>query len=601
MAAMRNLPGAGGIIGYFARHRTVANILLVVMIIAGLAAASRIRAQYFPDVVVAEVAVSVKWEGAGAEDVDRAVVQVLEPALLAVEGVADASSVATEGSARITLEFEPGADLMQAAEDVQAAVDSVSNLPADAEPPEVRRNQWRDQVTDVVITGPVGVDQLARFADEFVLRLFQAGITRTSIRGLADPQTVIEVPSVALIRHDVTLREIAEALRIAVQSTPAGQVGDGSARVRTGTERRSVADLAGVVLRSQPDGTKLTVGDIATIRVESANRGRASYVGENPAMTVRVDRSAEGDAIRMQRVVADVAAEMQPSLPPGVTVDLVRARAEQITDRLALLLDNGLTGLAMVVVLLFLFLNARTALWVAAGIPVSMLAAVAAMYAVGLTINMISLFALIIMLGIVVDDAIVVGEHADFRGRSLGEDPLTAAEQGALRMAQPVVASTLTTIIAFFGLVAIGGRFGDLIADIPFTVIAVLLASLIECFFILPNHMAHAIAKAREERWYDWPSRQVNRGMAWFQDRVIRPVMRLVIRARYPVLAGALALLASQAALYIRGDVTFRFFNAPEQSSVTGNFSMLPGAVRADSLAMMQELQRAAEAVAVRF
>ena len=601
MAAMRKIGPSGGIISYFTRHRTIANILLVIMIIAGISAATRIRAQYFPDVVVAEVNVSVAWDGAGAEDVDRAVVQVLEPALLAVDGVADITSVAREGSARITLEFEPGADLMQAAEDVQAAVDGVNNLPADAEEPQVRRSQWRDSVTDVVLTGPVGIDQLARFSDEFVSRLFQDGITRATIRGLADPQTVIEVPSVALIRYDVTLREIADAIANAVQSTPAGEVGDGSARVRTGTERRSAADLAAVVLRSQPDGTNLTVGDVATITVESANRGRASYVGANPAMTIRVERSADGDAIRMQAIVQDVADSVQGTLPPGVTVDLVRTRAEQITDRLYLLLDNGLTGLALVVTLLFLFLNARTALWVAAGIPVSMLAAIAAMYVTGLTINMISLFALIIMLGIVVDDAIVVGEHADFRGRTLGEDPVTAAEMGARRMAQPVIASTLTTIIAFFGLVAVGGRFGDMIKDIPFTVIAVLLASLVECFLILPNHMAHAISKAREEKWYDYPSRVVNIGMVWFQGRVMKPLMRLVILGRYPVLAAAFALLAFQVGLYIRGDVPFRFFNAPEQSSVTGNFSMLPGASRQDSLEMMRELQRAADAVGARY
>ncbi|MFN4129520.1 MAG: efflux RND transporter permease subunit, partial [Paracoccaceae bacterium] len=601
MAGTQTPDRAGGLISYFTRHRTLANLLFVLLIVAGLVASSRIRAQYFPDVIVAEVQVSVAWSGAGAEDVDRAIVQVMEPALLAVDGVANAVSRAGEGSGRIVLEFEPGTDLTKAAEDVQTAVNAVSNLPSEAEEPRITRSQWRDQVTDVVITGPVGVDQLARFADEFVGRLFQVGVTRTTIRGMANPETVVEVPSVALIRHDITLREIASAIGAAVQTNPAGNVGDGSARVRTGSERRSATEIAGVVLRSLPDGTKLTVGDIATISAVGADAGRASYVGDNPAMTVRVDRNAEGDAIRMQASVADVAAQMQLSLPPGVTVDLVRARAEQITDRLYLLLDNALSGLALVVILLFLFLNARTALWVAAGIPVAMLAAVAVMYAAGLTLNMISLFALIIMLGIVVDDAIVVGEHADFRGRTLGEEPMVAAERGALRMAQPVVASTLTTVIAFFGLVAIGGRFGGLIRDIPFTVIAVLVASLVECFLILPNHMAHAIAKARQEKWYDWPSRQVNRGMVWFGERAIKPLMRLLIVARYPVLAGAVVLLAASAALFIRGDLPFRFFNAPEQSSVTGNFSMLPGADRSHTREMMREVQRAAEAVGARF
>src|SRR6056297_1600132 len=226
---------------------------------------------------------------------------------------------------------------------------------------------------------------------------------------------------------------------------------------------------------------------------------------------------------------------MEVGLPGGTRIDLIRGRAEYISQRLDILLDNGLMGLSLVVALLFLFLNSRTAFWVAAGIPVAMTAALALMYAAGITLNMISLFALIITLGIVVDDAIVVGEHADFRARRLGEDPKTAAERAARRMFLPVFSATITTVIAFFGLVAIGGRFGDLIADIPFTVIVVLIASLIECFLILPNHMAHSLAAAQKTRaWYDWPSHVVNIGFSWFRDLVFRRFMGWVIWARYP-------------------------------------------------------------------
>ncbi len=286
---------------------------------------------------------------------------------------------------------------------------------------------------------------------------------------------------------------------------------------------------------------------------------------------------------------------MQATLPAGVTVELIRTRAEAISGRLDILIDNGILGLALVVALLFLFLNARTAFWVAAGIPAAMLAAIAIMYSAGLTINMVSLFGLIITLGIVVDDAIVVGEHADYRARRFGEHPYVAAETAARRMAMPVFAATLTTIIAFFGLIAIGGRFGDLIRDIPFTVIAVLAASLVECFLILPNHMAHALAHTAKEHWYDRPSAVVNRGFRHVRDRAFRPVMALVIRGRYVVLAGVVAVLASQVAVFVRGDVQWRFFNAPEQGSVTGNFAMVEGATREDTLAMMRELQRVTE------
>ncbi|MBS0126367.1 efflux RND transporter permease subunit [Thetidibacter halocola] len=595
---VRSTPArAGSILGYFARHPTVSNLLLVVMLAAGLLAVPNMRAQFFPDVIIDEVDVSVRWEGAGAEDVDTAIAQVLEPVLLAVDGVEGTTALSREGRASIELEFEPNWDMARAANDVQSAVDGVTTLPEDAEDPEVRRSYWRDRVTDLVITGPVGIDQLGRFADELVVRLFAEGVTRTTIRGVAAPQTVVEVPTQSLIAHDVTMAQIAEAIAAEVDADPAGDVGGSGARVRTGVEKREAADIAGIVLRSNPDGSNLTIGDVAQIRVEGIDREQSYFVGENPALSVRVDRSDRGDAIGIQRSVEEVARSFEASLPEGVTIDLIRTRAEAITGRLDILLDNASMGLALVVVLLFLFLNARTALWVAAGIPVSLLAAIALMYAFGLTINMISLFALIITLGIVVDDAIVVGEHADHLSRRRAMDPYDAAETAANRMALPVFSATLTTVIAFFGLTAISGRFGDLIADIPFTVIAVLLASLVECFLILPNHMAHSLKHSAREHWYDLPSRLVNRGFRWVREKLFRPLIAGVIAARYVVLAGAVALLASQAVLLIRGDVQWRFFNAPEQPSVTGNFAMAPGATREDTIAQMRLLQETTEAL----
>ncbi|WP_010140135.1 efflux RND transporter permease subunit [Oceanicola sp. S124] len=598
---MRDAPGpAKGILSYFTRHRTAANLLLVLMLAAGIAALPRMRAQYFPDIVVDDIRVSVSWDGAGAEDVDRAIVQLLDPALIAVEGVMSSESRSTEGSARITLEFEPGWDMARAAEDVQSAVDGVSSLPDEADDPVISRSGWRDTVTDVVITGPMGVDQIARFADEFVTRLFAEGVSRTTIRGLAAPRIVVEVPSLNLITHDVTMAEISSVIAAEVDASPAGDVTGANARIRAGTEKRSASQIEALVLRSNPDGSTLTVGDVARIRVEGVDRERTYFVGDNPAISVNVSRSEMGDAIGIQRQVEAVAAELQATMPAGSSIDLIRTRAEQISDRLDLLVENGLMGLGLVLALLFLFLNARSALWVAAGIPVAMLTAIALMYVSGLTLNMISLFALIITLGIVVDDAIVVAEYADAQVRRSGESPVEAAETAARRMAMPVFSATLTTVIAFFGLTVIEGRFGQMIADIPFTVIVVLLASLVECFLILPNHMSHALTHAGEQKWYDMPSRVVNRGFGWGRDRLFRPLMAVVIRARYPVLALVLVIFAGQVSNFIRGDLQWRFFSSPERGSITGNFMMAPGATREDSLAMMRELQRAVETVADR-
>ncbi len=598
----RRIPqGAGGILSYFTRHRTAANLLLVVMVVMGLAAAPNMRAQFFPDVVMANVSVSVEWQGAGAEDIDTAIIQVLEPEMLAIEGVESTSASSQENYGTIVVDFQPGWDMSRASSDVQTAVDSITTLPDEAEDPTVRRGSWTDRVTDVVITGPIGVDQLGLYADELITRLFEVGVTRTAVRGVAAPQTIIEVPTTSLMAYDVTLAQIAATIAAEVDADPAGDVTGANTRVRTGVEKRDPDQIADITLRVNPDRSRLTVGDVADIRTEGAARRRGYFVGENPAMSVRVNRSAEGDAIGIQKQVETVAREMARTLPDGVTVDLIRTRSEQISGRLATLLDNAAMGLMLVVGLLFLFLNARTAFWVAAGIPVALLAAVALMYAVGITINMISLFALIITLGIVVDDAIVVGEHADARARTLGEAPVVAAENAARRMAMPVFSATLTTVIAFLGLTVIAGRFGDMISDIPFTVIVVLTASLVECFLILPHHMSHALTASARRHWYDMPSRVVNAGFDRVRERIFRPLMAGVIWARYPVLAGVILLLASQAALFVRGDVTWRFFDSPEQGSVTGNFAMAPGATRADSLEMMREMQRATSELAAEY
>tara|TARA_B110000881_G_scaffold46827_1_gene39082 strand:+ start:933 stop:4334 length:3402 start_codon:yes stop_codon:yes gene_type:complete len=592
---------SGGIISYFTRHPTLANLILVVLLAAGLITAPKMRNQFFPDVVFETVSVNVKWPGAGAEDIDRSIVQFLEPVLMSIEGVDSTSSQSKEGSTSIKLTFDSGWDMSRATDDIQEAVDSVSELPEDAEDPGVRRGGWRDRVADAIISGPVSFEQLGQFADEMVARLFAAGVTKTTVSGFAAPETIVEISSINLIKNDLSMVEIAKAIKSEASTDPAGDVKGSNSRVRTGVAKRTAEQIRSIALRSNPDGSKLLIGDVARVSVGEKNRNRAYFVNKDPAISVTIERSAQGDAIEIQEIVEDVAAELQSILPAQVSIELIRARAEAITGRISILLENGLLGLGLVVLLLFLFLNARTAIWVAAGVPVAMAGAVALMYAAGLTFNMISLFALIITLGIVVDDAIVVGEHADFRFKKLGEDPTTAAENAAKRMASPVFCATITTIIAFFGLVAIGGRFGSLIADIPYTVVVVLLVSFVECFLILPHHMAHALKSASKERWYDFPSRTINRGFEFLKENVFRKLMTLIIRFRYPVIAGALVILCGQAVLLVSGEVKWRFFNSPEQGSISGNFAMLASAKRSDTLEMAEEMQRATSEVALKY
>ncbi|WP_172332061.1 efflux RND transporter permease subunit [Mangrovicoccus sp. HB161399] len=589
-------PERSGILAYFAGHRTAASFVMIVMLALGLMSVSQIRSQFFPDVAVDTVNVTVKWDGAGPGELDRGVVALLDPALRSVEGVTGSAAVSTDGSATITLAMEPGRDLGRATEEVKAAVDGVTTLPAGAEAPVVKAAIWKDKVTEVVIHAPIAPDQLARLGDDFLARLWRAGLTRSTVTGIAAPRIELSVPAEARLRHDIQLGEIADAVARAAETRPAGNVAGGTARLRAGEETRDPEALRDLVVRVNPDGSKLRLRNLAQIAEAGSDAGRAYSFGGDPAVLIRVDRTEGGDAIGMEATVRQLAEEMRAEMPPGGDVVLINARARDITAQLNLLYENGLAGLVLVLITLFLFLSARTAFWVAMGIPVSMLAAVAVMQAGGLTLNMMSLFGLIITLGIIVDDAIVVAEHSDWRARHLGESPALAPVRAVRRMAGPVAASTATTVLAFVALWFIGGEFGSLISDIPFVVTAVLAASLVESFLILPNHMRHALEHGRKDSWIDRPSQWFNRNFERANAALFVPLMRWIIRLRYPFAAAMLLLLSVSGAALLRGDVPWAFYTAPERPSVTGNFAFLPGATRADSAAFAAELERAAAA-----
>ena len=245
---MRVLPSsASGILSYFTRHGTAANLILVVMLVLGVAASTQIRSQFFPDVVIDNVTVSMRWDGAGPEDVDDGIVALLEPALLGVEGIESTASTASEGRAVIRLNFQPDWDMARAADDVKVAVDAVIGLPSGADAPNVRRGTWRDRVTDVIISGPVSADQLSRFADELTARLFSKGVTRVTIRGVSAPEISVDVSESSLIQNKVSLSDIASAISQEAEADPAGDVAGGSARVRTGIEKRSADEIEKII------------------------------------------------------------------------------------------------------------------------------------------------------------------------------------------------------------------------------------------------------------------------------------------------------------------------------------------------------------------
>ena len=589
-----------GLFRFVVEHRTAANLMALALLLFGVWGATTIRAQFLPDVVTESITLDIAWPGAGPSAVDAQVAAPVDAALMALEGLSQLDTRAQEGRARFTLTFEPGVDLVAANEEVRAAIDALDTLPETAEDPEVRRGSWRDRVTNVGVWGPLSAAQITRIAQRLQAELFAAGVTRVRLDGAPDPELRVEARPLDLARHDVTLQQLADRVAGVVSATPAGDIGEGQTRVTTGRDRRTAEAIAAATLRAEPGGARLTVADVADVWLEGAGHGERYTADGHPMTILRVDRSAGGDALAVQAAVDAAIAALRPTLPAGVRVETFAGRADAISGRLALLIDNAALGLALVLGLLFLFLSARTALWVAAGIPVAMAAALGMMTLAGLSLDMISMFALIICLGIVVDDAIVVGEHADHLSRG-GMDASTAAQTAAARMAGPVAAASITTVIAFLALLAIGGRFGTFILAIPLTVSLVLIASLAESFLILPAHMRHALAAKRAAPWYDAPSRAVDRGFGWVRDRGFRPLAGLAVRWRYPLVAGAVALLLHSVSLLASGEVRWRFFDGPERNAGSVNFLLLPGATRADAVATTAEVERALLAAAARF
>ncbi|MBT9384973.1 efflux RND transporter permease subunit [Pseudooceanicola sp. CBS1P-1] len=587
-----------GLLRFFTRHGTAANLLLVAIVAFGLYAATQIRAQYFPDVVSEAITITVKWDDASAEDVDKSIIAVATPDLLEVEGVSDLSAIARDGRARITLEFEPGWNLDRAMNEVEAAMPAASALPGGAETPVIRRSAWRDGVLTVVLSGDLDRPQMERLGETLKGDLQRAGVTRISLRGLTAPRIAVVADPAALAEYGLTLSDLSDQVETEATEASGGQLSDSATRLRAGHDRRDADSIRAI--RIETDRGPVALSDLARVTVDSAGSGRAYFMAGRAAVTIAVDRGVGGDALKIQKTVRQVSDRFLESAPPGLRIDLIDNKAARISDRLAILVDNGIFGLLLVLGLLYLFLSPSAALWVAAGIPVSLAAGIGLMWLTGQSLNMISLFALILCLGIIVDDAIVVAEHAEYRHRSLGERRPRAAERAAIRMLGPVLASTVTTVVAFLSLHWVGGHFGSFIATIPLVVAAVLVASLAECFLVLPHHMARGLGRL-DDGPLGAPARAVTRGFDRMRAAIFEPALRWVIRLRYAVLLLAVAATLQAVLMIQTREVQWRFFQSPRSDTITANIAMLDGATRDDTLAMLKEVDRATRAVRSRF
>jgi len=424
-------PGSmAGPVRLFVRHPTASNLLMAVMVVLGLFGVVQLNTQFFPTMEIPSITVQVTWSGASAEDVEENILDALEPALRFLDDVEEVRSVAREGIGVITIEFTSQADMAKALGDVQEAVDGVTTLPDDAEQPKVQRHAFFEAVAKLALSGPFSEQALKEHAKRLRDGLLAAGIDKVTLTGARDEEIWVRVREADLRRLDLTLGDIAERVRNETRDLPSGILeGDVELQLRALAERKTPQTLSRIEIKSAPGGEKVFLGDIADVETRF---DRDQPIGQQEgirAIELSVQRAASADTLKTMELLDDYLAEALPELPPTLKVRKYDVRGKFVAQRLGILVKNGLQGLALVLIILFIFLDARVAFWVAAGIPVAVLATLAVMWGSGQSINMVSMFALIMMLGIIVDDAIVVGEHtATLQAR--GQSRLEAAEGG---------------------------------------------------------------------------------------------------------------------------------------------------------------------------
>ncbi len=576
------------------------NIIMVAVILVGLYSLSMLRRETFPEFDLDTIMVTVPYPGAAPEEVEEGICQKIEEAVQSISGIKKMTSTAAEGSGSVTLELESDVrDPARILDDVQSAVDRISTFPEKAERHEVKLAEIQEVVIRVGVLGPDRNDAEAELALRDVAEqvreelLLLPEVSQVNMTGTKSYEIDIEIPEATLRAHGLSLQDVASRVQRENHQLPAGTVRAESQEVLVrGYNRRLWGDeIAKLPLVTQQDGATLTIGDLGVVRDEFADVVSTNEYNGRPVVVIGVLCNEAEDALQITDAVNEYVAGAE--LPPGYTLETWGDRSVEIRGRLELLAKNGWQGLLIVFLLLAAFLDPKLAFWVAVGIPFSLLASAAYMVFIGETLNMITTFAFIMALGIVVDDAIVVGEniHAHRQmGKSLGR----AALDGAVEVAPSVLTSVSTTIVAFMPMLFVSGIMGKIVAAIPMVMIAMLVVSLVESVTILPCHLSHersAIFTLMDWilyafRWVLWPLHVVNRwasaGLERFVERIYLPALQVVLRFRSVFVAGCIGLLIVSVGLIRAGVVPFVIFPKMDSNSLQASATFpdgTPGAV----------------------
>jgi len=587
-----------GVVSWFAENHVAANLLMLFILIGGFVVGSGIKLEVFPETAMDFITINTIYPGASPEEVESAVIQRIEESVAGLAGIKQLNANVREGIGSVTIEVIKDWDLKKLVSEVEAEVDRINGLPEEAEKPIVQEVTRRNQVISIAVYGEVQEQVLKRVSEKIrddVTNL--PGITMANLTGVRSGEIQVEISEATLRRYRLTLGQVADAVRRASLDLPAGSIktSGGEILIRTKGRRYYADGYRDVAVITRADGTTVTLDQIATLRDGFEDIDIHARFQGQPAALVNVHSVADQNALTVADAVKAYIERAGTALPEGVKIASFNDTSEILKGRIELLLKNMAYGLLLVVLLLGVFLKWRLSFWVTLGIPISFAAGLMALPQFDISINMVSLFAFIMVLGIVVDDAIIVGENI-FRRHEEGGGALSGSIEGAVEVGRPVIFAVLTSIVAFWPLLHAGGMMGKIMRNIPIVVIAVLAASLIECLLILPAHLARSRQASIRRRDVD----EEGRMSVWLKKVISGPYTRLVrfvVRWRYATIALALVFLMLSFGLWRGGWIKFVFFPRLEGDMLMCSLTMPVGKPLEHTAEVVTHLEQAAKEV----
>ena len=560
------------IIEWFAVNRVAANLLAAFILLAGFLAIPKIKQEVFPEFDSDWILIEVPYPGAAPEETEEGICARVEQSMQGLQGVKQMVSTAAEGVGIVAIELLPHTDGQKFLDEAKAKVDAIDTFPEDSDKPIISEIIIRKQVINVAVNGEVGEVALKRAGervrDELLAR---PGITQVELVNVRPYEVSIELREEDLRRYDLTFDEVATAVRESSLNLPGGtlKTTGGDILLRAKAQAYGQIDFESLPLRTHPNGSRLTLGEVARVVDGFAEVDSHARFDGQPSALVRVFRVGDQSALEVSRIVKNYVATAEPNMPVGITLETWQDDSSYLRSRLDLLLRNGRAGLVLVFFILALFLRFRLAMWVTFGIPVSFLGTLWLMPAMDASISLITLFAFIVVLGIVVDDAIVLGENIYTHQEKYGAG-IKSTISGALEVGRPVIFGVLTTVAAFYPLLAIEGNTGKILRYIPLIVMPTLLFSLVECLFILPAHLRNLPDVKKEKQPGLWSRFQsvFAGGVERFILKIYQPFLENCLRWRYLTLSVGVTALFLTLAGYVGGHFKFIFLPPVEGDNV---------------------------------